>query len=336
MKTSVLQLGQLPPPYGGITRHIQGLKYNLDKDNVPNDVKSFYCRSFLSAALKYKILHSHEIRAIPQILLPCFRLIGKRIVIGIHGEGLEDRLTQNNMLKLNAAGKILLKLALKYYNAFVVGNDKIKKFLISQGVKSNKIFIIPEFIPFEEFSTEENPEVSSFVNGRKYFFSCGDLRKYHNEYLYGFDLILEFAKTHKYLENDYCFLINIIGNNSPNQIEPFKDFILKYNLDKFVYLNCKSFTSMQLLIKNTFVFLRTTNTDGNALSILEALQLKVPVIASDVVPRPKSCILFKNRNLEDLTDKILNLLITRDSEATKIHEDFDSYERIKHLYESLK
>jgi hypothetical protein len=56
------------------------------------------------------------------------------------------------------------------------------------------------------------------------------------------------------------------------------------------------------------LFLRPSNSDGDAISIREALYYKVPTIASNVIRRPKGTITFKNRNLQDLTFKTINVL----------------------------
>jgi glycosyltransferase involved in cell wall biosynthesis len=62
-----------------------------------------------------------------------------------------------------------------------------------------------------------------------------------------------------------------------------------------------------LLLKSS-VFIRPTNTDGDAISLREALYFGVPSVASDVVTRPEGTILFKNRNIDDLTVKVRDLL----------------------------
>ncbi len=56
------------------------------------------------------------------------------------------------------------------------------------------------------------------------------------------------------------------------------------------------------------VFLRPTNTDGDANSLREALFFRVPSVASDVCPRPEGTILFRNRDISDLTAKVEELL----------------------------
>ncbi|EAS46291.1 hypothetical protein GB2207_06004 [marine gamma proteobacterium HTCC2207] len=47
------------------------------------------------------------------------------------------------------------------------------------------------------------------------------------------------------------------------------------------------------LIQNSFCFVRFTSTDGDAVSVMESLSYGVPVIATDCVLRPDTCILCK-------------------------------------------
>ena len=50
--------------------------------------------------------------------------------------------------------------------------------------------------------------------------------------------------------------------------------------------------------------LRTTNTDGDAISIRESLYFDKPVLASDIVSRPDGVAVFKTRNINDLVRMI--------------------------------
>ncbi len=52
------------------------------------------------------------------------------------------------------------------------------------------------------------------------------------------------------------------------------------------------------------VFVRPTNTDGDAVSIREALYLGVPAVASDAVERPDGTILFRTRDIGDFETKV--------------------------------
>ena len=85
------------------------------------------------------------------------------------------------------------------------------------------------------------------------------------------------------------------------------------------------------------VFMRTTNTDGNSVSVLEALSVGTPVIATDCVERPTECILVKTRNMDDLLEKTIYVLENLESEKKKLtNSSFKGYaEDLYDVYESL-
>ena len=62
------------------------------------------------------------------------------------------------------------------------------------------------------------------------------------------------------------------------------------------------------LFKKINLFIRPTFTDGDAVSIREALSFNCSVIASDVVQRPKSTVTFKNRDFNDLYRQASSML----------------------------
>jgi glycosyltransferase involved in cell wall biosynthesis len=62
------------------------------------------------------------------------------------------------------------------------------------------------------------------------------------------------------------------------------------------------------ILRKSDVFVRPTNIDGDANSLREALYFKVPSVASDAAARPEGTILFKNRDANDLTQKVKDIL----------------------------
>ena len=53
----------------------------------------------------------------------------------------------------------------------------------------------------------------------------------------------------------------------------------------------------------TKLFIRATTTDGDSVSLREALYFGAPILASDVVPRPDGVMLF-NLEKDDLSQKV--------------------------------
>lgn len=58
------------------------------------------------------------------------------------------------------------------------------------------------------------------------------------------------------------------------------------------------------ILMKSDIFTRPTTSDGDAISLREALYLKTPSVASDVVPRPEGTVLFKNRDVADFIDRV--------------------------------
>lgn len=61
-------------------------------------------------------------------------------------------------------------------------------------------------------------------------------------------------------------------------------------------------------------FLRLTSTDGDSVSVKEALHYGCPVVATDVVPRPDGVVLFPYADIELLSSRVLALISRKCSE----------------------
>ena len=86
-------------------------------------------------------------------------------------------------------------------------------------------------------------------------------------------------------------------------VEKYKRKIAEYHLEKNILIWEESLSFVRLILESDLV-LRATNTDGDALSLREALFFEKTVIASDVVDRPAGTVLFRNRDANDLAKKI--------------------------------
>jgi glycosyltransferase involved in cell wall biosynthesis len=70
------------------------------------------------------------------------------------------------------------------------------------------------------------------------------------------------------------------------------------------------------------LFVRPTNTDGDSVSIREALHLGLPVVASDAVSRPEVCSIFATRDMDDFERAVRHVLDHLDKHKRAI-EDFN-------------
>jgi hypothetical protein len=81
------------------------------------------------------------------------------------------------------------------------------------------------------------------------------------------------------------------------------------------------------LMQQCDIMIRPTNTDGDSLSVREAIHMEKLVICSDAVSRPEQCILFKNRDLEDLvkkTEDAILLINKKEENSLPVNRSNDS------------
>ena len=93
------------------------------------------------------------------------------------------------------------------------------------------------------------------------------------------------------------------------------------------------------ILARSHIFVRPTNTDGDAVSVREALFFGLRTICSDVTYRPEGVILFKNRDIEDLKEKVIDALDHVKKKGIKKTQDndlsFSNAQQIMELYKRL-
>ena len=113
--------------------------------------------------------------------------------------------------------------------------------------------------------------------------------------VYGLDMWINEASQVKENGIPINFVFNVESRKGAEGLcLKYKSMIEKLGLTgRFLLLN--EDLSFVKLIEQADLVLRPTNTDGDALTVREALCLGKPIIASDIVERPLGTILFKSR-----------------------------------------
>ena len=315
---NLLIIGALPPPRGGVTTHVERLIPYLEKEGIEYIVWDYskyskvnkrvvslrweplnLIRSFLRIK-GVKVSHCLISRVFFSRVMFCFflKLVGVRLTITFVGSPKE--MIDNSPLKL-----FFIKTLARISNHIITVNRDLKKRLECCGISKKKISIIPAFIPSREGDFIKRPipqDMIDFCITHKPLiltYGYGPLF-YSEEDLYGFDLFIQLAaKLHiDFPQAGFAVVIPEITNETY-----FKKLRVKINeqrLDSsfcFVIGNQYAFVPF---LKYADLFVRGTNTDGDALTLREALYYGVTSIASDVCYRPEGTILFQNRNVNDL------------------------------------
>jgi len=186
----------------------------------------------------------------------------------------------------------------------IICNDEaVKEKIIGYGVKPGKIIPIQAFsvqylnyFPVSldrellDFIKNKSPVISVYVFMRPEFFIENMIKA-----------ITELTKTHPNLG------LIILGLDEG--FEEIRELISKNGIEKNVFFaGDQSHDSFLTLLSKSDIYLRTPVKDGVCSSVLEALSLKVPVVASENNRRPKSVVTYDNDDLSDMV-KVLDEVI---------------------------
>lgn len=331
-KLNVLIIGTIPPPIGGISMHIQRFYYKHKTDSSLNlsilDIRNkrvffnnttynlFYVFKLLR---KTDIIHIHFDNSLKVIIALIFKILRKKVVYTHHGSKI----------------KSYLAFIFTYYlsnKTIYVNNTDIpipSKFL--QGRKSEHIpaFIIPSYY-------EPLPEKLLMLMKGYSFIICANCFRnnlYKGKNLYGFDVLIQAFSSlvNRYnVENALVLLVDPSNTAFTTVHELMSNCPLR-GKNKIEYIGYQiDFSS---LIKVSNVVVRPTRTDGDALTIREALFLGKHVIASNCVWRPEGTILYETENYNELADKIYSLYSNKNIFPEKKNYDFGK--QVVEVYKNL-
>jgi len=333
-------IGPYPPPYGGISTHIQRMKahleafgyrcvvYQLSRSRYSpkngNVVHIYHPRKWFLKKLffgRHEILHCHESGWKLRVAMGILGFFRRKTIITIHGSSLEDSLRNMNRIK-----RWVLRMALRHITLIITVNPRIRDVVLSLGVKPDRVAVIPAFVLPEERRSDIEAipqQVWEFINSHYPIIAANAYRItfFEGVDLYGIDMCIELCANLKqsYPNIGFIFCLPDIGDYE--YFEKMKQRIVKKGIEDNFLFQTKPCQFYPILMKS-HVFVRSTNTDGDAVSLREALCFKIPSIASDAAPRPEGVILFRNRDIHDFTAKVKSVL--------------DNYEWYKKRVEAVK
>ncbi len=338
-KNKILIIGPLPPPAGGISIHIERLTYLLRNDFLFDFIDESVCikneyynirklnilrylRKIYNAELIY--IHSGN-KLLKKIHILFSKLFRKKIIITFHGF---DR-------HKNKLGKITDRVVFNLVNKIIVVNNEIS---LKINIPKEKCVVRPAFLP--PIMKNEIPlpgyltDLISHARLTNSIIVCSNasrLNKFKDEDLYGLDMCIELSAKLKKAGISFLFIFNV--SSLDEGLEIYKKAhrsIIEKDLGNFFFLINENLSFVRL-IKESNIVLRTTNTDGDAISIREAIFLNKSVIASDVVNRPFETILFKTRDIDDLYSKFVSLLqlpVNKSENKIKVNHSFGNDSKI--------
>ncbi|MBN1344005.1 MAG: glycosyltransferase family 4 protein [Phycisphaerae bacterium] len=361
MVRSLAIIGAYPPPYGGIAVYHERLLAHLDEAGIDYMLYNTVGKSEVPGRVVSIAAHRHRWFA-RQLLFGRERVVflsanqwapwlgswysthvrGKKIIIAFHGESV-CRAWQSH----GSVFRKMLLSGLRSAERLFAVNEYIRDFLEEVGGLGHKTLVTPAFIPpvcrdedmahvpeaVKSFCRNHDPAVLAVGAPILRAPAPGDAPID----LYGIDMTIEMVDR---LRSSFpgvgvlWFMLDFVGS-LPEYEQKMRAEVERRGLQGH-WMFCTPLSTFYPIYSLVDLFVRPTSTDGDAVSIREAMHFGVPTIASDAVPRPEGVILFKRRDQESyertVTHTLGNLSALRDRvrqlpSTTTVHQQIDVFRR---------
>lgn len=306
-----INVGPLPPPIGGISTYLYRLS-KIKKDELFISDSKVTLLKLIIYFMRGNVLVFHSFMAKHILILLLFsRFCRGKYVICFYGEGLKIIFNNANIIK-----KELLHLIITKASNIEVVNDHIFSIVAMIEPRcTDKIIMKCDRLPPP--LEDEEKILKTYDDGIHEFFATHSqvillnafrLAMYNGIDLYGVDISIDALHILKKKYKDIGLFFALPDSEyNKEYFNKLQDKIKEYGLEDSFYVMTGQ-RELWPLFKKASVFIRPTCTDGDALSIGEALYFKCPTIASDVCKRPDGVIMFKSRDTFQLVQKIEQVL----------------------------
>lgn len=331
----ILLVSPFPPYIGGVSVSVQRLYDNLVKSGyevVKFDTQLSVNSQFNHSSLKivkflslpgfllfhkhFDIIHFHVSNIMPKLYVSLWRFMFSRktkFIITIHGQ-----VTHTLNSKFG-------RYSLKHF-------DKI--ICVKKGDRQNmpdklrsKTVEIPAFIPPVISGSSKIPCQINFHDRSSFKMLLNGFIINNDRFpdLYGFaDAIRLLEQLRNRGKNAELVLIVLgfkPGKRATEYVKFLKNECRSRGIERFVCWIEGVTMELWPLLRKVDVLLRPTKSDGDALSIREALYMKIPVIASNVVPRPSDTVVYDINSHTDFLEKTISVIDNYEENVARIGEN---------------
>jgi glycogen synthase len=337
----VLLIGPYPPPYGGISVHVELVQEELRREGIdcrvicidrraPDSDRYIRIRGGLELALT---VFNHARQGwIPHVHINGHTVKGWLIALtcGIAGYCAAAKLLtiHSGMTPAFLAGsrrrKLLARLSCSRYQRVISVSHEIRGTLESAGVASERLEVLPAYLEDSRQPTKPTQTLKKWLQEHTPLLSTALCFRPE----YGFDMLLVALLQLRQINPAIGLLV--IGGGE--DFEAAKNQISSCGLENSIFLAGDVPHALCLsLIANSDGFIRSTKADGDSIAVREALALGIPVIASDVCHRPVGTILFRSGDAADLAAAIENCIHSQSGSAVE-HRTEGGRQRLIEMY----
>lgn len=251
------------------------------------------------------IVHTHGVRANFVGRLGA-RRVGSKVVVVTTIHSLLKYDYPNTITR--ALNNFLEKLTAGRTNHFVAVSTALKEDLVTQGINEKKISVIHNGIDLSQFTPGKSDRLKKLINLTSDEKIIGMVARFHP--VKGHRYFLEAAKILLSKEPNFKFVL--VGDGDNDYIKGISEQ-LNLDLEKQVYLLGFQKDIVEIM-RSLDLLVIPSLSEGFGLTAVEAMAIKVPVVASgvggllDIVKDGETGILVPPGNSVAISDAILNLI----------------------------
>jgi glycosyltransferase involved in cell wall biosynthesis len=301
----ILLIGPQPPPHGGISVHVAGIERRLtaagvrcrvlDTTKISNRLR--FAVTLLSFAIRGWTLHLHtnghnRNSWILAWLSGIAGRVGRGSVLTLH-----SGMAPQYISSATGAHRSFLATTCRLHRRIVCVAPEIATAIASLGVSEHRIEVTPAFIGSQPAPVTIDPQLAAWIEQHQPLLSTALFFRPE----YGFDLLVDaMARLREHHPDVGC----VVMGTGEQSAEAARQVVEKDLREHILLAGDVDHDTCLALMSASDVFVRPTLEDGDSISVREALELKVPVVASQVGTRPPGAILFHPGDVEDLLSKL--------------------------------
>lgn len=307
MAGDVLIVGPMPPPIGGVSIHIERLSRELERRRIAYDIldesriakagvanlRGISPFAYLAKMRRARLVHIHSSNGLVRLAHTlAARALGAKVLHTVHS------------LMGTRASLAALRLAVR------LGHVTIGVSPVVAGALGRGSLTVPAFIAPDAGDETIEPAIAQWIDEQKragrtiIAVNAFRAERYEGVDLYGLDLMIEAFADGRLRERFAAIVCIATTQDFEDYQEVLDRKVAALQLDGRFKMIVGP-TKFAGVLRRCDVFVRPTYSDGDAISIREALWYGLPVIASDAAPRPEGTTLFRSRDTGELIARIL-------------------------------
>lgn len=310
---SVLLVGCLPPPVGGVSIHLQRLTARLEQEGhawrllddarvAPSLLPLRLAAALTAARLSgVRLVHVHSGNwRTRHLCVVLGRWLGLRVLLTLHSF---RPLT-------NPRTRWLARSTLRRADGVVAVSEEVRARCLESGARPEQVRVQYAYLdPLPAAGAPLPPQVLDFLSAHRPVLcaSAFQLRFHDGLDLYGLDLLIDLAQGLRDVHPQAGLVFVLPETGLPDYLAACRARLTALGLDGHVLI-FPGKLDFPALLRRVDLLVRPTTTDGDSLSLREALFVGCRVLASDAAPRPAGVALFRNRDGVDLLERCRKLL----------------------------